>query len=272
MLLRFLLASWQLYTSRKCRCTKQKKGQKNSRRFEGRQAEIILKSIIRDNLERIQRRIRQACQRSDRSASDVRLVAVTKYAEWQWVTALAELHGTLAESRPQQLAERAPQLPAATWHLIGPLQGNKARLAMQYADTIHSVDSLKLLKRLHTIAREQNRFVALLLQVNITGERAKSGFDPEELGAAWPEIQQLIDDGSCVSGLMTMGKQSELAEDSRRIFRQLAELRDELNARQAAVPLIDLSMGMTGDFEVAIEEGATLIRIGRALFDGLRDS
>jgi len=232
------------------------------------QARKSVNSIIRKNLERILQRVEQACTRSHRDPDDVVLVAVTKYAEWDWVKELARHHHVLGEARPQQLADRSPLLPSATWHLIGQLQRNKARLALDYADTIHSVDSLKLLNRLHVLGQETDRRPELLLQVNVTREAAKAGFVPDELRTSWPEIVDRIAEGANVTGLMTMGKLGDSPEETRRTFRQLAELRDELNADSSGEPLTELSMGMTNDFEVAVEEGATLIRVGRAIFEG----
>lgn len=228
-----------------------------------------MKPIIHRNLQAVQQRVEQACTRSDRDPDGVRLVAVTKYAEWHWVQTLAEVHDLLGEARPQQLADRSPLLPSVTWHLIGHLQRNKARLALDYADTIHSVDSLKLLNRLHVLGEEVDRRPELLLQVNITEESAKAGFAPDELRRQWPEIAALMQEGANITGLMTMGRLGDSPDQTRLTFRQLAQFRDELNARDSAEPLTELSMGMTDDFEAAVEEGATLIRVGRALFQGI---
>ena len=180
-----------------------------------------MKPIIHRNLQAVQQRVEQACTRRDRDPDDVRLVAVTKYAEWHWVQTLAEVHDLLGEARPQQLADRSPLLPSVTWHLIGQLQRNKARLALDYADTIHSVDSLKLLNRLHVLGEEVDRRPELLLQVNITGESAKAGFAPDELRRQWPEIAALMHKGANITGLMTMGRLGDSPDQTRLTFRQL---------------------------------------------------
>ncbi|MEX0716015.1 MAG: YggS family pyridoxal phosphate-dependent enzyme [Planctomycetaceae bacterium] len=235
-------------------------------------------SGIAENLDRIRDRIAAACARSGRPVSSVRLVAVTKYATLEQVRALFDLGvRDLGESRPQQLLERAAQLPPdVRWHLIGHLQRNKARRLLPVTDCIHSVDSFRLLEALERLAEETATAPRVLLQVNVAGEAAKHGFDPEELARGWLEAVR-----DCrhvrLEGLMTMAPYAEDPEAARPVFRALRELRDRLVsdrefgsdpvARYRESTLPELSMGMTGDFEPAIEEGATLIRIGGALFD-----
>ena len=228
-----------------------------------------IQTILRRNVESIQIRIQRACSLCGRSPHDVQLVAVTKYAKWPWVQALAEFHSTFGESRPQQLAERQAQLPDIQWHLIGQLQRNKARLAVRHAAVIHSVDSLRLLERLNVVAQESNRTLQVLLQVNIAGEASKSGFDPNSLPESWESIVEAAGTQLNLTGLMTMAPQSDSPESARPVFAKLATLRQQLNSRSGQAELTELSMGMSNDFEVAIEEGATLIRVGRSLFDGL---
>ena len=126
-------------------------------------------AIIRSNLQDLQHEMAAACDRVGRDPADVRLVAVTKYAEWEWVEALAEFHHVFGENRPQQLADRRMQRPDIQWHLIGQLQRNKVRSAIQDASLIHSVDSLKLLRRIALIAREEQKRPSVLLQVNVSG-------------------------------------------------------------------------------------------------------
>lgn len=224
---------------------------------------------LRDNMEAVLTRIQQACARSNRSVDDVRLIAVTKYAEWEWVCALSQFHNDFGENRPQQLAEREPQLSDATWHLIGQLQKNKCRSAVRHASLIHSVDSMRLLERIGRVAREEDRTVKVLLQVNVSEEESKSGFVPDDLIKAWPELTVQSSHHLTVAGLMTMAPLSESAEATRPVFRQLSELKDRLNRISQTNPLTELSMGMSRDFEVAIEEGATMIRVGSLLFEGL---
>ena len=228
-----------------------------------------IQTILRRNFESVQHRMERACRVCGRSPTDVQLVAVTKYAEWPWVQALSEFHSTFGESRPQQLAERQPQLPDLQWHLIGRLQRNKARLAVKHAAVIHSVDSLRLLERLNVLAQESNRTLQVLLQVNVAGEASKSGFDPGSLSESWGTIVKSAGTRLKLIGLMTMAPQSDSPEAARPVFAELAALRQQLNVRSGRAELTELSMGMSSDFEVAIEEGATLIRIGSSLFDGL---
>ncbi|MCP4171893.1 MAG: YggS family pyridoxal phosphate-dependent enzyme [Fuerstiella sp.] len=230
------------------------------------------KDIIARNLDAVRDDICDACVRADRAVESVRLVAVTKYAQWDWVEALAAEYQTFGESRPQQLAERRALLPDAEWHLIGQLQRNKVRTAVQSAATIHSVDSLKLLKRIALVSGELSIRPQVLLQVNVSAEQSKSGFAPDDLIASWDDVVA-CDETVEIAGLMTMAPASDDPEDARPTFRALANLRAQLQdhnaARNVTLALPELSMGMSGDFSVAIEEGGTLVRIGRRLFVGL---
>jgi pyridoxal phosphate enzyme (YggS family) len=228
---------------------------------------------IPNNLANVRRRIDEACRRSGRTSDSVTLVAVTKYAELKWVRQLIGLGVTeLGENRPQQLVQRAGLItePVA-WHLIGNLQRNKVRAVLPHVSLIHSVDSLRLLEAIERIAGELDLRPRVLLEVHLSGEAAKQGFDVAELQTAWDQIVQL--DRTQVTGLMTMAAYSENPEDARPVFSRLRELRDELRSRCTASfadRFQQLSMGMTGDFEVAIEEGARLVRIGSALWEGLK--
>ncbi|GAB4152459.1 MAG: YggS family pyridoxal phosphate-dependent enzyme [Planctomycetaceae bacterium] len=227
---------------------------------------------IKANLRDVRERIVAACARSDRNPEDVTLVSVTKYAEPEWVDellALGEHH--LGESRPQQMIERAKQLPEdIQWHLIGHLQRNKARAILPVTSLIHSVDSLRLLNTLNRLADELKIRPRVLIEVNVTGEETKDGFPVEELTNNWGEF--LTCDAVQIEGLMTMAPRIANPEDARPVFRQLRELRDQLIERSTRLgnplELTQLSMGMSGDYEVAIEEGATLVRIGSKLFEG----
>lgn len=236
-----------------------------------------LTSTLSANLTRIRERIEAACARVDRSPSEVTLVAVTKYAELDWVRALVDLGVVdLGESRPQQLVSRARDLPShIRWHMIGHLQRNKVDLLLPVTYQLHSVDSVRLLEAINEESTkqraanpEQSR-PKLLLEVNVSGEQSKDGFDPTELKAAWSDISQL--ESIAIEGLMTMAPLSDDPETARSVFRSLRQLRDELvDASTGRLTLPDLSMGMSGDFEIGIEEGATLVRIGSSLFDGLQ--
>jgi pyridoxal phosphate enzyme (YggS family) len=216
--------------------------------------------ILHRNLMAVQSRMRAACERSGRDPRTVRLVAVTKYAELSWVRTLAEIYSVFGENRPQQLAERSELLPAE-WHLIGHLQRNKVNLAVRHASLIHSVDSLRLLEAVSDCAAE-NHHPAVLLQVNVSREASKTGFAVEELPGIWECIlayQGRVD----IRGLMTMAAESADPEEAR------DRLSEAAATHASGICLNELSMGMSGDFEPAIEEGATLIRIGSLLFEGL---
>lgn len=224
-------------------------------------------SIVTKNFQTVQHRITAACERAGRAPSDVNLIAVTKYAEWDWVAALSQCHQAFGENRPQQLAERSLLLPSVNWHLIGQLQRNKAKLAVQHAAMIHSVDSVKLLERVSTVANELQQTSSVLLQVNVSGEASKSGFEADELRNEWSRLQELPN--VSIKGFMTMAPATDNEAVVRKVFRDLQTLRDEIQNTHNT-PLPELSMGMSGDFEVAIEEGATLVRIGSLLFEGLK--
>lgn len=221
---------------------------------------------ISENYENVRARIARACARVGRESSEVTLVAVTKYAPIDAVNELVALgQRDLGESRPQQLAERAELFKddALTWHLIGHLQRNKARKILPLVSLIHSVDSVRLLEALDRLAGELDLRPRVLLEVNISGEESKGGFESSELRAEWSKVEQLsqLD----VAGLMTMAPYADDPEEARPVFRALRELRDELVGRgRFALP--ELSMGMSGDFEVGIEEGATIVRVGSVLF------
>lgn len=229
-----------------------------------------LSDLMARNLIEVRQRIADACRRADRPPEDVRLVAVTKTAELDWIRKLVELGQVdLAESRPQQLAQRAAALPdAVRWHFIGHLQRNKVDLVLPIAGWIHSADSLRLLQCIEQQAEKSGISPRILLEVNISGEASKGGFRQEELLAAWEEMLRFK--SLAISGLMTMAPWTDDPEAVRPVFRSLRELRDQLVERAVGKLLLsELSMGMSGDFEVAVEEGATAVRVGSRLFEGL---
>lgn len=227
-----------------------------------------LESPLQQNLSQVHRRIASACQRAGRAPATVTLVAVTKTARLEWVEELVRLGvRRLGESRPQQLVERAARIPDAEWHLVGHLQRNKVRSVLPYAALIHSVDSLRLLERINEVAADLQLSPRVLLQVNVSGEASKQGFAPEALLPAWDRVTAFS--RIRIEGLMTMAPDFEDAELARPTFRGLRDLRDQLRCRIGPEVLPQLSMGMSHDMEVAIEEGATLVRIGSALFEGL---
>lgn len=231
---------------------------------------LVMQERLADNLGRVRDEIAAACVRAGRSPSDVRLIAVTKYAELAWVRGLVELGQLdLAESRPQQLVERAGELASdVRWHLIGHLQRNKVKPVLSATTLIHSVDSLRLLERISEVAAEQSLYPRVLLEVNVSGEVAKDGLSMADVTSQWDALQAVPNVE--IAGLMTMAPLADDPAAARPVFASLRQLRDDLASRAAPhVSLTELSMGMSGDFTVAIEEGATLVRIGSRLFEGL---
>jgi pyridoxal phosphate enzyme (YggS family) len=235
------------------------------------QSESEIARRIRDNLARVRDNIAQAAAQSGRP--DVpRLIGVTKYVEPPIARMLAEAGlEELGESRPQELWRKAEALRdlRVHWHLIGHLQRNKVKRTTQVAAVIHSVDSLRLLQEINACAAENPLPVCdVLLEVNISGDAQKHGFRPNEVEPLFTQIAPLKH--VAVLGLMTMSGLESSPDQTRREFAALRELRDKL-ARVCPphVLMNELSMGMSGDYEIAIEEGATIVRIGSALFEGL---
>jgi pyridoxal phosphate enzyme (YggS family) len=229
-----------------------------------------IRDQLTENLRSIRDRIAAACTRANRSVDDVTLVAVTKYADLDRVRELVQLgERNLGEARPQQLLARAKQLPAdVRWHLIGHLQRNKAEGMLPLTSLIHSVDSLRLFEHIAKLGKSLAKPPHVLLEVNVSGEASKDGFDREGLLAAWPQMRTC--ESIEVSGLMTMAPLGNAADVARPVFRRLRELRDHLRKESAGHwQLNELSMGMSGDFEIGIEEGATIVRVGSSLFAGL---
>jgi len=219
---------------------------------------------IAENLATIQARIATACERAGRDSREVQLVAVSKFHPPNSVAAAASLGLSIfGESRVQEAKSKIPLCPARLeWHLIGHLQSNKARDAVALFTTIQSVDSLSLAQELQRQAEKQSRTLRILLEVNVAGEATKFGWTPTRLLAELTEINSLP--RLEIHGLMTMAPFAT-PEKVRPVFRQLREFRDRC-ADSLGAPLPVLSMGMSSDFEIAIEEGATLIRIGSSLF------
>jgi PLP dependent protein len=229
-------------------------------------------AILQRNLAEVEQRIAAACRRAGRARSEVTLVAVTKYVTAEAVRCLLELGiNHLGESRPQELWKKAALLPGATWHLVGHLQRNKVEQTLPFVQLIHSVDSLRLLAALDADAAKQHRRLAILLEFNLSGEAAKHGFaagDVESVVDAAGKLRQVE-----IHGLMTMAALDAEGAKARPAFAALRRLQRQFQPRlQPRHGLHHLSMGMSNDFEVAIEEGATLVRIGSALFRGLERS
>lgn len=211
-------------------------------------------------------RIAAACARAARDPADVTLVAVSKTVPAERLrAAVAAGHAVLGENRVQEAEAKVPLVPGPRWHLVGPLQANKARRAVALFDVLEAVDSVDLARRVSRIAGEDRpgRPVPILLQVNVDADPAKAGFGPADVAAALGELLDLP--GLEVRGLMTIGRLAVAAEEARPTFAALRELAARLRAAHPGLGP-DLSMGMTDDFEIAVEEGATLVRVGRALF------
>lgn len=225
---------------------------------------------IQDQLQEIRAAIAAAEQRAGRSAGSVTLLAVSKtFPVEDIMQAYADGQRLFGENRLQEAMEKMPRMPQdCGWHLIGPLQRNKVRKALEQGFClIEAVDSLKLATCLSRVAGELGRKTPILLEVNVDGEESKHGFTPEELQACWPDLVELpyLE----IQGLMCIPAPTEDPEEARPAFRALRQLAEELRAR-GPLPLPHLSMGMSHDFAVAVEEGATIVRVGSALF-GKRD-
>lgn len=220
---------------------------------------------VRENFERIKERIEAACQRAGRASSEVLLLPVSKGHSAEAVAEAAALGlRSFGENKVQEAKAKIPQCPnALAWHMIGHLQSNKCRDAMQSFSMIESVDSVDLAQELNKWAEKLGKRMPILLEVNVAGESSKYGFTSEAALAALESINQLP--RLEIHGLMTIAPFTPAPERARPYFRALRELRERCNEILGA-PLPHLSMGMSGDFEIAIEEGATIVRIGTALF------
>jgi pyridoxal phosphate enzyme (YggS family) len=204
--------------------------------------------------------LRAAAERAGRDPEGFRIVAVTKGFSSDVARAAVDAGLTrLGENRVQEALPKIEALPDAEWHLVGRLQRNKVRKALAAFAVIHSVDSIELLRRLDGDAAAAGLAPRLLLQVNVSGEATKAGFAPERLEAAIPALSDRV------VGLMTMARHDADDEEQHRTFATLRALRDRLQDR-SGIGLPELSMGMSGDAEAAVAEGATLVRIGTALF------
>jgi pyridoxal phosphate enzyme (YggS family) len=219
---------------------------------------------IGERLRHVRERIATAAERSGREASDVLLVAISKTFPVGVLQTAIEAGATdLGENRAQELKEKVEVLGgSARWHFVGPLQTNKVRFVVGAASLIHSVERLELAEVISRRAGALKAVQDVLIEVNVTGEANKHGIEPSRALALARKVAEL--DHLNVTGLMTMAPFSEQPETSRRYFQQLADVRDEV---ASALPsAIDLSMGMSRDFEVGIEEGATIVRVGEAIF------
>jgi len=220
---------------------------------------------IPSNLERIRSQIADAAKKSGRSLDNIELVAISKTHEAEKVrVALDAGQRLFGESRVQEARAKIPLLPsAARWHFVGRLQRNKIRHALPLFELFHSVDSVELARDMNRIADEEGLRVRVLLEVNVAGEGSKIGFAPDALRKEMETLLELP--RLTIEGLMAIPPLAPEAEASRKYFVVLRELRDQF-ASEFSFSLPHLSMGMTGDFGVAIEEGATLVRVGTAIF------
>lgn len=209
----------------------------------------------------VKQEIALSARKAGRDPLSVKLVVVSKNQE------ITKIRGLIAagqldfgENRCQELEEKAAQATRANWHFVGHLQTNKARAVVGLCDLIHSVDSLRLIRKIHSEAQEIDKVQKVLLEVNVSGEETKSGFKPRELAPLLDTLKQLPFSNIRITGLMTMAPLAEPGK-TRPIFAELFGLAQELHLRE-------LSMGMTNDYRVAIGEGATIVRIGTAVFSG----
>ncbi|WP_181362938.1 YggS family pyridoxal phosphate-dependent enzyme [Sulfoacidibacillus thermotolerans] len=218
---------------------------------------------LNERLAQIRTRIANARKIAHREDDNIRIVAVTKYVE-QDVVQLLIRAGLVdfGENRWQVAKPKVESVPSATWHFIGPLQRNKVRMVVPYFSWIHSVDRNELADDINRIASERGLLRNILLQVNVSQEEQKSGVDPEQLKPLLEHCAKLSH--VQVVGLMAIGKQNAGVAEARAEFRQLKALRDEVQ-QQVGILLPELSMGMSNDFDIAVEEGATIVRIGRYL-------
>jgi pyridoxal phosphate enzyme (YggS family) len=220
---------------------------------------------LANNLENIRQRIRAACEKARRDPASVTLLAVAKTHPPEIVKAAADLGVVFfGENKVQEAKAKIPLCPGKLhWHFIGHLQTNKCRDAVELFEMVQSVDSLRLAQELNRRADEAGKRLPILLEVNVAGEASKFGYRPEQMLAELKAINALP--RLEIHGLMTVPPWTPEAEEVRPHFRRLRELKEHTEAVLGA-PLPHLSMGMSGDFEVAVEEGATIVRVGTALF------
>jgi pyridoxal phosphate enzyme (YggS family) len=220
---------------------------------------------IGKNLQRVRSQIADAVTKSGRSSEEIELVAISKTHDVEKVRAAHEAGQTLfGESKVQEARAKIPELPSAIrWHFVGHLQKNKIRHALPLFELFHGIDDVDLAREMNRIAEEEGFHPRILLEVNLAGEGSKFGFKPETLRQEMESLLSL--NRLSIEGLMTIPPLAEEAEASRKFFVDLRELRDALE-KEFEMKLAHLSMGMTQDFAVAVEEGATLVRVGTAIF------
>lgn len=227
--------------------------------------------MIKDNYEEVERRIKRACDASGRNRADVKLISVSKTKPISDIKEAMECGAAVfGENKVQELTEKYDALPKnLEWHLIGHLQRNKVKYVIGKVACIHSVDSLRLAEQIEEESRKAGLVTDILIEVNAAGEDTKFGVPPEETEQLVKEISVLEHVHIC--GLMTIAPYTDDPESNRIYFKKLYELAVDIKAKNIDnVSMRELSMGMTGDYEVAIEEGATMVRVGTGIF-GDRD-
>ena len=228
---------------------------------------MIMETDISSNVSLIRQRMEVACSRCGRDPQSVRLMAVSKTVTPERIRQALDAGVTLlGENYVQEAREKIPAIGhIAEWHMIGHLQTNKVKYVVNLFDWIHSVDRLELARELNKRAGQNNRRLNVLIEVNVSGEESKSGIKATQALELVRQVSLLTHINLC--GLMTMPPYSDNPENSRPYFQALRKLRDDISAADIpGIRMDELSMGMTDDFEVAIEEGATIIRVGRAIF------
>lgn len=227
--------------------------------------------MVKENLEKVLADIESACERSGRDPREVKLIAVSKTKPVEMIREAYDAGArAFGENKPQELRDKAPELPDdVQWHMIGHLQRNKIKYVIDKACMIHSVDSERLAEAISAEAVKRNIQIPILVEVNMAGEDTKDGIAPEEAEDFIRKISVLPN--ISIKGLMTIAPFTENPEDNRIYFRNLKKLCVDINEKNIDnVFMCELSMGMTGDYVVAVEEGATMVRVGTGIF-GERD-
>ncbi|GAB4161387.1 MAG: YggS family pyridoxal phosphate-dependent enzyme [Planctomycetota bacterium] len=228
-----------------------------------------MKELLQKNLTIVRERVADACLKSGRTLSDISIVAVTKYLNVAQIASLLEVGlYDLGENRVQELVRKSEALsPEIRWHMIGHLQRNKARKACEKSVLIHSIDSERLLEAVSAAGESLGRTIDVLIEINVSGEDTKQGASPSDLKALVERAMQLTHVNPI--GLMTMAPIVSDPEDARPYFSALRELASTIRESFSLDGFRELSMGMSGDYEAAVKEGATILRIGSALYEGI---
>ena len=223
--------------------------------------------MLKDNLKNVEERVQEACDRAGRKREEVTLIAVSKTKP---IEMLQEIYDEnirdFGENKVQELCDKIEKMPKdIKWHMIGHLQTNKVKYIIDKVDMIHSVESLKLAEEIEKRAAQKDIVMDILIEVNMAAEESKFGVKPEDTEALLREIAKM--QHIRVRGLMTVAPFVENQEENREVFRQMRELLVDMNGKKIDnIKMDTLSMGMTGDYEVAIEEGATIVRVGTGIF------